>query len=444
MEDRLKNALLTCHEAFVVGEGGYAVNEGRLDISEPTGRNYFEYQHRNIPNQPGVVVKNIALCGMAALVDNPDQPGEKLLAPYATLINRGVIDIHFNKIYALYKERKDKSGDAGDTNNDTVRCYAMAAGAHSMLINEGTINVYMDQDMEAEVSLYGCAIWANAHSLMVNRGKINFIGNGSWQSYIRGIGSMDSHLQIINEGVITVDLNRAYQTRILHTAGEYGSLTNNGVIRVKTGGRIMVLGCLAGTRMTNNGEIYVTSLATFLENKVSYHYQFDPLATAMYEHFLPNSLPACPTVNRGVIKVHLLGTEASGLHAVAFGFYCHQVGYKGETPVHYMENEGIIEVTQEGPAHYHTGEIGINMQSVGDCPVRVKIGRWKTKARNFAAAHDLFVCRSAKFDLSEMKLQFADGSIPPATQINPLDLVYQIEASRKAGETCEVKFDRAN
>lgn len=424
------------HEAIVVGEGGYAVNYGHLDISDPVGKNYFEYKHQNIPNQPGVVVKNIAICAMAALEDNPEQPGSKMLASHATLINRGVIDIHFSKIYALYKERKAQSENPDDTNNDTVRCYAMAAGTDSLLINEGVINVYMDQEIDAQVSLYGCAMWANARSTMLNRGSIHFIGDGSWQSYIRGIGSMDSYLQIINEGDITVDLQRAYQTRILHTAGQYGSLTNNGTIRVRTSGRIMVLGCLAGTRMINNGDIYVTSLATFLENKVSYHYQFDPLATAMYEHFLPNNLPTCPAVNRGTIKVHLKGTDLSGPNAVAFGFYCHQVGTNGETPVHRMENEGIIEVSQEGPIHYNTAEVGVNIQSVGDYPVNVKIGRWKTKARDFASTHDLFLSRSAKFDLTDLDLQVTDT----AFEFDKNSLVYQLPASQKAGETFEVKI----
>ena len=390
------------NKAIVVGKGGYAVNYGHLDISQPMGINYFEYRHGNIPGQPGVEVKNIALCGLATLEDNPARPGDKMLASNATLINRGVIDIHFKEIYALYKERKTKSDKPDNYNNDTVRCYAMVAGTDSMLINEGVINVYMDQEIDAEVSLYGCAMWANAHSLMINRGEIHFVGNGSWQSYIRGVGSMDSHLQVINEGTITVDLERAYQTRILHTAGQYGSLTNNGLIRVKTCGRIMVLGCLAGTRMT-----------------------------------LPNNLLTCPTVNRGTIKVHLCGTEASGPYAVAFGFYCHQVGTQGETPVHLMINEGSIEVTQEGPVHYNTAEVGVNMQSVGDFPVNVKIGHWKTKTRNFAVTHDLFICRSAKFDLSEMELELTGED--SGTPMDAQQLVYQLEASKEAKETCEVK-----
>lgn len=416
--------------AIVVGANGYGVNYEHLDISEPVGVNYFEYEHGNIPNKPNVKVKNIALCGLAALEDNPSQPGNKKLADNATLINRGTIDIHFKDIYKFYIDRKTKNGNPHDVEFDTVRCYAMAAGDNSLLINEGTINVFFDQDIDAEVSLYGCAIWANVKSLMINRGTINFIGNGSWQSYIRGIGSMASNLQVINEGGVNVDLKRAYQTRILHTAGIGGSLTNNGKIHIETGGRIMVLGALAGTRMTNNGDIDVISHSTYLKNRVSYHYQFDPLATAYYEHFLPNEAPTCPMLNRGNIKIHLIGTEASGKNAVAFGFYLMQIGESKSSPVHLLENEGSVEVTQEGPIHYTTAEVGVNIQSPGNCAFNIKIGRWNTPLRDFAQTKDLFVCRSANFDLSEMKLN--------ADVANKEECVYQTEESRQAGENCNI------
>ena len=421
-------------QAIVVGKGGYAVNEGVLDISEPSGANYFEYTHGNIPNQPGVRVKNIALCALAALEENPERPGEMMLASQATLINRGVINIHFSKIYALYKERKDKTENPDFTDHDTVRCFAMLAGDNSLLVNEGTINVYMDNDIDARVSLYGCAMWANAHSLMLNKGEIHFIGDGSYQSYIRGIGSMDSHLQCVNDGTVTVDLKRAYQTRILHTAGQYGSLLNNGRISVKTTGRIMVLGSLCGTRMTNNGEISVTAVATWLENIVSYHYQFDPLATVFYEHFMANDLPCCPTLNTGSIKVHLQGSEASGKNAVAFGWYLHQVGNNGKFAVHRLENTGKVEITQEGPVKYNTAEVGVNMQSPGDVPVPVKIGKWVTGKRDFAALHNLFNSRSARWDLSEMELTTPEGESLGKDK----SLVWQLPESAAAGEVFEV------
>lgn len=394
----------TRYNAVVVGKGGYVVNEDILEISEPSGISYFEYSHGNIPNNPGVRVKNIALCGLAALEDNPDFPGEKKLADSAVLINKGVINIHFDKIYALYKSRKE---NPLDTDFDTVRCYAMAAGADSMLINEGTINVYMDNDIEARVSLYGCAMWANARSLMLNKGKINFLGHGSYQSYIRGIGSMDSHLQCINDGEVNVKLDRAYQTRILHTAGSFGSLLNNGKISVDTTGRIMVLGSLMGTRMTNNGEIHIDDRATWLKNIVPYHYQFDPLATAFYEHFPANDLPCSPMVNHGKVSINLYGTEASGKNAVAFGFYLHQVGNNGKFGIHRLENDGEIVINQSGPEKYETAEIGINVQTAENVPTKVQIGRWRTSSKGGFIKY-----RSAEIDFSQMQLtDFDDNAL---------------------------------
>lgn len=419
--------------AIVVGEGGYAVNYEHLDIRLPEGDNYFQYHHGNIPNNPGVEVTNIALCGMAALQENPNRPGDYMFANHATLINRGTIDIHFADIYRLYLERKAQLEHPEDVRFDTVRCYAMAAGDDSMLINQGVINVYMDQDIDAEVSLYGCALWANAHSFMHNLGEIHFIGNGSYQTYTRGIGSMASHLKCINDGVVTVDMPRSYQTRILHTAGQGGALVNNGKISVKTSGRIMVLGSLCGTLMQNYGKIEVCSLATWLENKVPYHYQFNPLATAFYEHFMANDLQAATTLNAGDIHVHLSGTEASGDDAVAFAYYLHQVG-SGPAAIHRLANEGTIKVTQEGPVKYLTADVGVNIQSPGDVPVNVKIGKWNIDGHTDEQLTGLFVSRSARFDLANLELS------PNKSSIDKKQMVRQLETSRQAGETFEVKF----
>ncbi len=414
---------------MVVGKGGYAVNYGHIDVRKPEGEGCYRYSYTNIPNNPGVWVKNICLTGMAALEPNPERPDEVRSAANATLINKGTIDIHFDEIYKLYMEEKSKTDTPDDFRFDTVRCFAMQAGAGSLLVNEGTINVYMDQDIEAIVSLYACAIWADGSSTMINKGEINFIGNGSYQSFVRGIGSMSDDLRCVNEGTVNVKLDRAYQTRILHTAGKGGSLLNYGKISIETCGRIMVIGALMGTRMENDGEIDVLSHSTYIKNIVPYHYQFDPLATAFYEHFLPNDELCAPMVNRGKIKIHLDGSEKSGENAVAFGFYLMQIGPDGEdSPVHTLYNEGTIEVTQSGPVHYLTAEVGVNIQAPGDNVFNVRIGSWNTKKRDFAQSKDLFVSRSAAFDLSGLPADFDKSSC-----------VYQVPESMEAGEKLIIK-----
>ncbi len=413
--------------SMIVGAGGYAVNYGHIDVRSPEDEGCFRYSYTNVPNNPGVWVQNVCLTAMAALEPNPERPDEMQFASGATLINRGTIDIHFDEVYKYYMEQKSKTDAPDDFRFDTVRCFAMLAGADSLLINEGTINVYLDQDIEAIVSLYACAVWANAGSLMINRGDINFIGNGSYQSFVRGIGSMASDLQVINEGTVTVKLDRAYQTRILHTAGKGGTLLNRGKISIDTCGRIMVIGALMGTRMENDGEIDVVSHSVYIENIVPYHYQFDPLATAFYEHFLPNDEPTSPMVNRGKISVKLDGSELSGDNAVAFAFYLMQIGGSDhETPIHRIINDGSIKIMQSGPKKYLTADVGVNIQAPGDNVFNVKVENWNTEGRDTDTK--LFACRSAAFDLTDMP-----------DKIDRDSCVYQIPSSVEAGEKVVIR-----
>jgi hypothetical protein len=134
-------------------------------------------------------------------------------------------------------------------------------------------------------------------------------------------------------------------------------------------------------------------------------------------------------VNRGRIKIHLDGSEKSGENAVAFGYYLMQIGpAKQESPDHTLYNEGTIEVTQSGPVHYITAEVGVNIQSPGDNLFNVKIGNWNTKKRDFAQTKDLFVCRSAVFDLGGLDADIDKDSC-----------VYQIPESKEAGEKVTIK-----
>lgn len=426
----------TSEKSIFVGKGVYAINEQHLVITNPSDDNLFLYKYdAGAHFNSAKMLQNNVLCGFVALTENPDSPGDMMLAPHATLVNKGVIDMHFKDLYTQHLRNLEK----GDPNYyvDALRMYGMAAGENSMLINEGVINMYLDHDMDADTTMYCCAMWAEANSQLINRGEIHFYGNGSWQSLIRGVGGVTNHIQVINEGLITVDVDRCFQTRILHTAGMYGSLWNKkeGRIKIRVRGRVMTMGSVTGTHMTNDGEIDVTSVATLIQGKIPYLFNFPPMATGMYEHFRPGTMLPAPIVNRGSIKVHLEGSEASGPDAIAFGFY-YQMENKdeGQTPVRYVSNEGTVEVTQEGPQKYVTAEIGINMQQDHDNPVKLKVIRWNTKERDFAQTKDLFACHSAQLDFSEMRLTF-DGK-EAKTDLDKL--VYQTEDAKKRGDSCVI------
>lgn len=59
------------------------------------------------------------------------------------------------------------------------------------------------------------------------------------------------------------------------------------------------------------------------------------LGMCFYEHSLPNTQLVPPLVNKGTVKIHLEGSEASTPKAVAFGIYSEMVGK--EEHIHRME-----------------------------------------------------------------------------------------------------------
>lgn len=424
--------------AMLVEQGVYAVNTDRLDIVEPCADNLFIYRYAagsqfNVSRK----LQNDVICGMVALTEDPHSPGDMMLAPNATLVNKGEITIRFSELYANHIRQQQTLGDAYHV--DALRGYAMAAGENSLLINEGRINIVMDHDADAETTMYCCAMWAEANSHLINRGEIHFTGNGSWQALVRGVGGVANHLHVVNEGLITVDVERAFQTRILHTAGMSGSLWNKGEIRIRVAGRVMTLGSVTGTQMINDGLIDVTSLATLIEGKIPYLFNFPPMATGLYEHFRPGTALPAPVINRGTIRVHLVGSEASGPDAIAFGFYYQMEDQDhGETPVRVMANEGTVEVTQEGPQRYVTAEVGINMQRHTDNPIRFSVPVWHTRYRRFAETRDLFACHSAQLDFSQLDLRL-DGA-PEGAEVDLRDLVYQTEDAQQRGDTLYVIY----
>ena len=205
-------------KAVIVNKGEYAVNREYLNISEPSTDNIFIYRYAagsqfNVSRK----LQNDVLCGLVALTEDPNSPGDMMLAPNATLVNKGTIDLHFKDLYDNHMAKEAEGNE--DYHVDALRGYAMAAGENSVLINEGVINIYMDHDADAETTMYCCAMWAEGNSHLINRGEIHFYGNGSWQALVRGVGGVANNIHVINEGLVTVDVERAFQTRILHSAG---------------------------------------------------------------------------------------------------------------------------------------------------------------------------------------------------------------------------------
>ncbi|MBQ3655954.1 MAG: hypothetical protein II956_03775 [Bacteroidales bacterium] len=414
-------------------QGRYSVNKDHIIISEPQQCNIADIQEQAIAAGQILNGRNIALYGMAALIDDPENPGRQHLASNATLVNEGIIEIHLDKMVKAYKDQIKKNPKDENGIYRFIKCFAMAAGKNSMIVNNGVIKVYFDYDDNDLTPVYGETLLAGESSTIINNGEIQLLGNGSYNTQARAIAVPADNMTIVNNGKISLDMLKASTIRILATTGKGGSILNYGKIFVKSQGRIMTVARFADTNMINAGEIELVSVAKFIENKVSFLYQSYPLACAFYEHFLPNENPVPPIINSGKIKIHLEGSQESTEKAVAFGIYSELVGQ--ETQCHVFENTGEITLTKSGPFDFQIAEVGFNVQSAKDMPFDVEIRRWKTKKRDFNTTKDLFVCGSGRFDLSKAEITDFDGAALPKD-----GAVIQNEENLKRGDTFSVKL----
>jgi hypothetical protein len=418
--------------AITVGAGQYVVNKDHIVISEPTNANVVDIQQSAIAVKQILHGRHIAVYGMGAFVKDEENPETNNLAPNATLVNDGIIEIHLSELVKAYKDKVQTSNEDKEHKFRFIKCFAMAAGKNSLLINNGTIKIYFDYDIEDMSPIYGETIVAEENSTVINNGEIQLIGNGSVTTQTRAIAVPANNVKIINNGSISVKLERAATVRVLATTGANCFLGNFGKIDINSTGRIMTIGRLSDTPMVNTGEINIVSRAKYIENKVSFLFQSYPLACAFYEHELPNDLPVMPIINEGKIKIHLEGSEESTEHAVAFGIYSELVGE--EKQLHVFENTGSIEVTKSGPFDFVTAELGCNVQSKKDFPYDIEIRRWTTKKRDFKATKDLFVAGSGRFDLSNAEITTPDGEV-----LSKDGAVFQNAEQAKRGDTVTIK-----
>ncbi len=422
-------------QSLRVGCGEYCVNRNHILITKPQSGNVADITEQAIAAGQVLNGRNIALYGMAALIDDSENPGRQHLASNATLVNEGIIEIHLSEMVKAYKNQIKSVPEDPNGIYRFIKCFAMAAGKDSMIINNGIIRIYFDQDIDSETPVYGETLLAGENSTIINNGEIHLSGNGSFATQARGIAVPANNMTIINNGKINLDMERASTIRILATTGLGGTIANYGSINVKSAGRIMTVARFANTHIINEGDIHIVSKARYIVNKVSFLYQSYPLACAFYEHSLPNKTPVPPIINNGTVTVHLEGSEESTPQAVAFGIYSEMVGK--EEQVHRMENTGIIRVTKSGPYDFQVAELGANVQSAKDFPYLIEIGRWRTGVRDFAKTKDLFVCNSGVFDFSHACLLLEGGA--SATDIMPESLVFQCEDGRMRGDTCTLK-----
>ncbi len=422
-------------EAIRVGAGGYAVNRKHIIIRKPAEDCVMDVQEYNAEVPGGMSGRNIGIFGMAAIEPDKNRPGISNVAENATLINEGIIDIYVDEMVKAYKDQIKKNKDDESRPYNFVRCYAMVGGKNCMLLNEGILRVHLDQeDEECPVYLFTTSSGENA--TVINNGTLELIGKGSFESQVRAMTIHSHHPTIINNGTIKVDVEKSSTVRILATTKTAGSMCNFGEINVTSSGKIMTIGRMADTHVLNAGKMNIDFKAHYVKQNVSFLFQSDPLASAVFEHCPPGfefTIP--PVVNSGEMNVHVEGSEQSTDRAVAFGIYTEMIPGGEHNLVHAYENSGNINVTSSGPYDLTTAELGINYQAPKDLPFPIKIGRWNTTARDFAKTRDLIAVRSGNVDLSDavFGIKGAKGDYKAE------DLVTQFDDAKEKGQTFSIR-----
>ena len=394
-----------------VGSGSYLVNKKHIIVGKPSKTCVMDMQEVGAEAAKGMSGRNIAIYGMAAVVDSPNDPSIVNLAENATLINEGIIEIYLNDMVEAYKDQIKENKDDTSKLYNFIRCYAMGAGKNSLLINEGIIRLHIDQEDE-DAPVYVLTMSGGEKSTVINNGTIELTGKGTFASQLRAMTVHANDPTIINNGLIRIDVAESSTVRVLATTKLGGSISNFGEIDVTSSGKIMTIGRMADTHVLNAGKMNIDFKAAFVEQKVSFLYQSDPLACAIYEHCPPGlkitHIP--PVVNTGEINILLEGSEASTDRAVAFGIYTEMIPGGEHTQVHKYENPGTIKLSTSGPYKLVTAELGCNYQCPKDLPYAIKIGKWHTTARDFASTKDLILCKSGNVDLSEAVFEIEGGS----------------------------------
>ena len=423
-------------EAIRCGEGGYLVNKKHIIIRKPSKDNVMDIQEYDAEGAQGMSGRNIAIYGMAAIVPDKNDPNISNVAENATLINEGIIEIYVNEMVEAYKDQIKANKDDESKPYNFIRAYTMVGGRNCLIINNGILRIHLDQ-VDEKVPVYVFTTSSGEKATVINNGVLELVGKGSFESQLRCM-TIHSHTpMIINNGQINIDVEESSTIRVLATTKTGGAICNFGEINVTSSGKIMTIGRMADTHVLNEGKVNLDFKAQWVKQNVSFLFQSDPLACALYEHCPPGPADFIipPVINDGEINVELEGSEASTDRAVAFGIYTEMIpGEDPHTAIHRYVNTGKINVTSSGPYDLLTAELGINYQAPKDLPFAARILRWNTVARDFAKEKDFIVAKSVNMDFTDavFGIKGADANYKAE------DFIVQTDDAKEQGQTFSV------
>ena len=315
-----------------------------------------------------------------------------------TFVNRGTITVHTKDLVEKYKDLI-QDPEHLDRKYKYFRVIVLFAGKQSKVVNEGVINVYFDHDPDNMSTIYVMGLVAGDGGEIINSGEIHFYGKGSMYTRMRGIGTFASNISIVNDGIITAEVDAAEDSRGITTGGTNTNVLNNGTIDFKLPGTVFGMTRYANNNLINNGTIKITALDAPEKYRLSSAKEvagfYDPLNDQRQG-------PLPPMVNRGTVSIDIKGTEENGIFSgMLFDVMSGTADYLNTLDIH-IENEGVI--TTSKPNGKIAAEAAFFSKTNKALAATITLGHWKTQLRDFANTKDLFLGMGLNINLGVSKL----------------------------------------
>ena len=341
-------------------------------------------------------------CAMSAIALTGNEEDTQRLAEDITLVNNGVIEIHTKGLVERYKDLMSIP-DVKEGEFEYMRLVALcSAGRRNTLINEGTIEIYLDHDPSTPFTIYCYGMASNHGGTFINRGTIAFKGKGSARMRLRGIGVQGAHATSLNSGTITMDAEIAEDCRMITTASDSCNIVNDGLMKGSATGTLIGITRYGASTICNNGVIDLTwhPLPEGCQWLVPPALSF---VTGFYESVHKERLlVSTPMMNKGTVNVSIAGNERMPISFQGYGMMIHQVA-PNRQKMHIL-NLGRIRLSQTVSSQ-PMAEVGIITEDNAAAePCEVIVGQWQTDIRNFGKDGNLFFRRNGNLNLRDATL----------------------------------------
>ena len=327
-----------------------------------------------------------------------------------TIVNRGTITVHTKDLYEKFKA--DLWTRTDTLKYEYLRVLPLYVGKNSKVINEGIINVYFDHDETSPCTVYTMALVAGDGGQIVNSGEIHFYGKGSNYTRMRGVATFANNITVVNDGIMTAEVEMAEDSRGITTGGTLSNVINNGTIDFKLPGTLFGMTRFGNSNIVNNGKIHLTSLnrpAGLEDNFYQVAGIYEPISGATQN--IPTGLSTI--INRGDITIDISGDGVVNTDRTCFGIYLDVQAGTTEVIKHFnvnITNDSLITINNFTGNPCKAAELGgiSRIYKEKNVKLYLSVGNWKTKIRDFKT-DNLFYGTGVNMNLGASKFTFLPG-----------------------------------